>query len=374
MGITIGIDAREIQDGIKTGIGRALSVFLQYFSGIEDNNKCILFSNKPINGKFPHKIENAAGKGISTFHWDHFVLPSLLRKNKVDIFFSPYYKIPMRCPCKCVNTILDIMYLTYEPYRQLMNPLKRFYYRSFIRYACNSSNATLTCSAYSKSEIVAHLGIPPEKIKVVHLGIADFYKPLNDRDLIDSVKKKFNIAGDFILYVGNFKPHKNTDGLVAAYRIVRDVFPDIQLVMAGNKDRHFANIERLVREHNLNNSVIATGTLNEKEQVALYSSARVFVMPSFYEGFGYPALEAMACGTPVVSSNRASLPEVVGDAAIVVDPQRHNQIAGTIIKILGSSELANKLSQAGLNRVKNFSPEKTSQRLYELLVGTHHNG
>lgn len=372
----IGIDAREIQDGIFTGIGRALSVFLEYFSRQNDNNTCILFSSKPIPKEcvgFSSRIHAIVKKEKYMWLWDQTTLLHLIKKNKIDLFYSPYYKIPVLCPCPCVSAIFDLMYVYCEYYKRELSFLSLLYLKTFGWLMAHRADAIFTCSEYSKSEIIRFYGVKPGKIEVIYLGLDDIYKSVCDPDQIKTTKKKFNIDSDFILYTGNFKPHKNVETLIYAFDIVVKEFPDIKLVLSGAQKRHAKIIEELISSCQCKNNIIITGDIPIQDQVILYSAAKVFVMPSLYEGFGYPPLEAMACGTPVISSILTSLSEIVGDAGIRVDTRNQKQIAEKIIEVLKSPELASCLAKRGLEWSQQFTSTKYAKQLYELLLTTYNS-
>jgi glycosyltransferase involved in cell wall biosynthesis len=368
----IGIDGREIENGITTGIGRALSGFLSWFSRQSDSHTCTIFTTKRIDVPGSSRIVNQIAPLHATVVWDQLTLPRLLRESRADIFVSPYYKIPFLAPCPCVSWILDLMYLHYEPYRKSMSMAKRLHYRTIGWCMAHRSSMVLTCSEYSQRSIISFFHLPRERISIAPLAVAECYKPERDNKKIMAVRNKFSIAHDYILYAGNFKPHKNVEGVLAAFETVREKMPEIMLVLAGANEYGCERIRQLAKTSPFSNAVVMTGAVSLEEQVVLYSAARVLVMPSWFEGYGYPALEAMACGTPVVASSRTSVPEVVGNAGMLVDPSDPGKIAEAILAILASPERARKLSEQGLKRAKLCSEEIAGRKmleLYEKVIG-----
>jgi glycosyltransferase involved in cell wall biosynthesis len=186
-------------------------------------------------------------------------------------------------------------------------------------------------------------------------------------DRVKELMQRISIERDYILYTGNFKPHKNISGLLKSFKIVYDRFPEIALVLAGFADRHFDAITMEISNTGLDGSVMIISNISEADLPALYSGARLFVMPSLYEGFGYPPLEAMACGTPVVCSNATSLPEVVEDGALLVDARNPHNMAKAMIQILESPDLARSLSKKGFEQARIFSGDRYAKNLYDLL-------
>jgi glycosyltransferase involved in cell wall biosynthesis len=360
----LGIDAREIQNGITTGIGRALDVFLDYFAEADDENRCVLFSGVPLCKDYGLRVKSIVKKERFTFFWDQVTLSRLIKKQKIDLFFSPYYKIPLFCMRPCISTVFDLMYLYYDSIQPgKTSVLARFYYETIAKRMAHRSAAIYTCSHFTKSQIIKTYAVSPDKIKVIPLGIGKQFTPETDMIKIQEIKNRYHISSGYILYTGNAKPHKNLKTLLAAFKKIKALFPSLELVLAGPVPEQINGIVN----NEENSSVICTGKVLENDLPALYSGASVFVMASLYEGFGYPPLEALACGTPVVCSNVSSLPEVVGDAGLLVDPSDAQQMAESVIRVLQSSALAESMIKAGLVRAKEFGAEKTTGRLYELI-------
>jgi len=371
--LRLGIDAREIQDGIYTGIGRPLANFLQYFSGLKNDDTCILFTTKKIPIDFGAKVSNAVIAGSNTFIWDQWQLPQALKRQKVDIFYSPYYKIPLLKPCVTVSAILDLMYIAYAPYYKAMSPLGKLYYAVFGRLYTRRSDKILTSSKYSKKDIVRIYGVDEGKIMVIPLSVADFYFVPQETSMIEAVNKKFNIKARYILYMGNFKEHKNIACLVHAFAAIALEFPGVNLVLAGPKEHTYAGLVKIIQNNRLTDRVIFTGKIMESDNPQyLYQGAEVFVMPSLYEGFGLPPLEAMAGGVPVIASKATSLAEVMGDAGVLVNPNSASEIAGAIKKILQDPALKNELIKKGLARARAYETNKVAQEMYDFLINVYH--
>ena len=231
----------------------------------------------------------------------------------------------------------------------------------------HTASMIFTSSNYSKSEIINFYSVKEPRISVIYLGLSPLYKPLESRAEATIALNKFNISQPYLLYSGNFKPHKNVSSLIHAFTIVRDLYPKLQLVLAGRKDSHYFKLEPLIQSSTCSNDIIVTDYLTLDEQRLLYGAAELFVMPSLYEGFGYPPLEAMACGTPVVSSNATSLEEIVADSAFTVDAKNPPSLAKAITTILGSDQTRLKLIESGLINSRRFSQENYARSLYNLI-------
>jgi glycosyltransferase involved in cell wall biosynthesis len=366
--LRLGVDAREIQDGVYTGIGRPLFNFLKYFSVQENDDTCVLFSSKEIEIDLGPKISKVVMPQKSAFVWDQCLLPQAMKKAGVDLFYSPYYKIPLLKPCRSVSAILDLMYIAYGPYYKEMSLWRKFYYAIFGRSCAHRADKVLTCSQHSKNDIKRIYGVHEARIKVIPLSVASFFFTPHDHAKVSSIRKKFNISGRYILYVGNFKPHKNIDCLIHAFAAVAMEFPDAELVLAGPKEHAYKELVKMVQDHQLSDRVIFTDKIVESDGLQyLYQGAEIFVMPSFYEGFGIPPIEAMACGVPVVASSTTSIPEIVGDAGILVDPCNPSGIVVAIRKILLDPKLKQELIDKGTMRARAFESEKIAKEMYDFL-------
>jgi glycosyltransferase involved in cell wall biosynthesis len=367
----IGIDAREIERGVTTGIGRALKVFLDQFEELSTSHECILFSTVPLPYSSGSRIRNRVHPGHQTIVWDQLHLPRLIRQEQVDLFYSPYYKRPLLTDTPTVTAIFDLMYLVCECYADRLSFMARHYYATVGKLMAHRARAIFTCSHYSKEEIRAFYGLPDERVRVIPLGLDGKYRPENNPQVISEVCRRAGIERPYLLYSGSFKPHKNVPTLVAAFREIAKRRPEMQLVLAGSGGGDEERVRQMASSEGLTRRVIMTGPVSDDMQRALYSAAQVFVMPSLYEGFGYPPLEAMACGAPVVCSNVTSLPEVVGDAGILIDARDHHRIARGVLALVDSPQWRKQLQKKGLDRVRAFSERTYAQRLLELLLSVH---
>lgn len=363
----LGIDAREIENGVFTGVGRPLANFLDYFSKLENNDECILFSTKKIPLDFGSKIRNVIIRGKFTFYWDQIKLPTALKKEKIDIFYSPYYKVPLLASCPIVSAILDLMYLSWKEYRRKLSIGARLYYMIFGRCFAYKAHRVITDSEHSKKDIVKFYKISEKKIDVIPLSVNRIYNAEKDEIKINETKQKYGINKGYILFVGNFKPHKNVRTLTFAFKKIVDKLFDLQLLLVGPKEHTYEQLRNLVEDLSLQNKVIFTGKItNLYELKNLYNGAELFVTLSLYEGFGLPAAEAMACGVPVVVSNCTSLPEVVDDAGILVEPLNIEEIASAVLNLLENQQMRNELIRKGRERAEIFSQDRIAKRTYDL--------
>jgi len=235
----------------------------------------------------------------------------------------------------------------------------------------------IALSQSSKRHIMKALNISEDKINVTYMGVDKIFHPYHKRREILELKNGIGIKGNFILSVANFHPHKNLGRLLQAYHILRkDKGITYQLLLAGNPGRGHSELVRTVRKLGMGQEVIFAGYIPHHQMPLVYQAADLFVFPSLYEGFGLPILESMACGTPVVSSNAASLPEVVGRAGILVNPHDADEMAGTMYRILSDKSLAQDLIKKGLKQSKRFSWVQTAKEtlaIYEKAVPSRKN-
>ena len=359
--IRVGIDGRELAAGVRTGIGRYLIEVLRAASKREV--ECIVYGD--LKTRLPITLPKVTLQTIEshwTQWWDQVSLPLQLARDSISVFLSPYYKGPLYPPCPVVLTIHDLYFIRYPrkkwpAYGALTTRLARLY--------ASRAAAIIADSEYSKRSIVERLGVSPGKVTVIPVALGPEFKP---EPLTESVAYRYGIVPPYILYIGNFRPHKNLPRLIQAFANLSKALRDThQLVLAGGDREHRQTLEGLVRDLGISDRVCFPGLIEDSHLPAVYSGCTLFVLPSLEEGFGLPALEAMACGAPVVAGNRAAIPEVVDKAAILVDPENVPAMTEAIAQVLSVSDLRETLRQSGLARAMEFSSDRTSGRVLALL-------
>jgi glycosyltransferase involved in cell wall biosynthesis len=226
----------------------------------------------------------------------------------------------------------------------------------------------IAVSNATKQDLVALNGVPAEKIRVVHSGVDTFLQPVENPEEIARLKKRLGISGPYILHVGRVHLRKNLPRLVEAFHGIRDTLPGLTLVLAGREAWGHSQLLNQIRKFGLGDRVILPGYVADADLPALYSGASVYAFPSLYEGFGFPALEAMACGTPVVCANTSSLPEIVGDAALTIAPTDAIALSEAIARLLTDEELSTTLVERGKERVRQFTWEASARATLDTLV------
>jgi len=368
----IALDVRKLND---FGIGTYIRNLLKYLPLIDNDTEyfplCYAQDEELVRSLHPACTPvrvRAANYSLS----EHVTIPATLRRLRVDLFHTPHYVLPMLTPCRSVVTIHDVIHLLFPQY--LPSRFASHYARYMIRRSLEKAELVLTVSDSSKRDLLTFFEVPPEKIVVIPNGIDSSITEELPVEGLDRVKERFQIFGRTALFVGNIKPHKNVERLIAAFAKVREdeAFRDLTLIVVGDDISKYPSLRRTVERHRVRGFVRFFGFVPETTLVALYKIADVFVFPSLYEGFGLPPLEAMANGTPVVTSNISSLPEVVGEAALTVDPYNIDKIAAAIRQILTDRELRSRLVTDGYARAKQFSWEGTVNqihRAYQRVLG-----
>jgi glycosyltransferase involved in cell wall biosynthesis len=306
-------------------------------------------------------VERAAPYSIR----EQFTVPLRLLRERVDLFHSPHYVLPPLVTCLSVVTIHDCIHLVFPQY--LPGRLARVYARVFMRWAAMRSARVLTVSEASKHDILRFFHVPEAKVVVIHNAIDErFLAPPPDEEVF-RIRERFQLHEPFVLYAGNVKPHKNLERVIEAVaQLHANGFDQLKLLIIGNDISRYATLRRAVHAHNLHRYVRFLGFVPDQTLAILYRLSSVFVFPSLYEGFGLPPLEAMASGTPVVTSNVSSLPEVVGPAAVLVDPHDSHAIAEGIAHVLFDPQLRSSLRQRGLERAGAFSWEAAARALRDV--------
>lgn len=299
--------------------------------------------------------------------WTHGLLPWQAQRAKVDILHMPANVIPIFSPCHTVVTILDTTTLQTPQYFTFWY---RHYARVFIPLAAQYAAMILTLSEQSKRDIVQQLNVASNKVVVTYPAASPKFRPVSEQE-IARVKSQYGL-GSFILSVSALEPRKNIRRLLQAFALLRQSGFPFHLVHAGPPGWFFEDILAEANRLGLQDSVRFLGRVPLDDLVRLYNAASVFVYPSLYEGFGLPVLEAMACGCPVVTSSTSSLPEVAGDAGIMVDPYDIQQLADAIQKVLEDQALAQDMRQRGLKRANLFSWQRCAQEtaaVYRQVLG-----
>lgn len=286
------------------------------------------------------------------------------KKAEVTQFFN--YTIPAGTAGKKLTIIHDVAFLAHP--ETVTKRTYRWLSRN-IRSYCSRAEEILTVSEFSRQEIHRYLGIPLEKNQVVYNGVdTEQYHPDYSEEQIRASMAKYHVNGHYILYMGTLEPRKNIETLIKAYGILKETYAENipKLVLAGKKGWLYDSIFQMVQDLGLEKQVIFTGYVEAEDAAPLFCGAEMFVFPSLYEGFGIPPLEAMACGTPVITSDCSSLPEVVGSAGLMVPPMDAAALADKMELLITDHKLRARLKQAGIERAKQFTWEASAEKLVQI--------
>jgi glycosyltransferase involved in cell wall biosynthesis len=363
--VRIGIDARKLHD---FGIGTYIRNLLRQLARLDRDTQFIVLSRPSdsaalgsLGANFRIVPANAGNYSIA----EQVKVPLVLKREAVTLFHAPHYVLPPLVPCRSVVTIHDCIHLMFPQY--LPNRFAFTYARASIAFAARRATRVLTVSESSKRDILRFVDLPPEKIDVIYNAYDERFGIEPCEEDVIRVRERYQLHDQFVLYAGNVKPHKNLGRLIEAFHLVRQRGLDhLKLVLIGDEISKYAALRRAVHRHQLHKYVRFLGYLPEETLAVMYRLAAVFVFASLYEGFGLPPLEAMASGTPVVTSNLSSLPEVTGDAAVLVDPYDPRAIADGIYSVLTDDSLRRSLRAKGLARARQFSWEQSVRRVHEI--------
>jgi glycosyltransferase involved in cell wall biosynthesis len=321
----------------------------------------------PIKDKV--RISSCPASKLLRVCWEQAVLPEILKARRIDLFHGLAHSLPLRRSCRYVTTIHDLT--TYVMPEQ-HTPGRRSYLRWMIPQACRRAEGIIAVSENTRNDLVRLLRVPHEKIFVVPLGVDPTLRPVQDPDELLAVRQKYGLPKKFILYLGAIEPRKNLHTLVKAFQEAEDLHREFALVLAGSLGWGYGPLLRQVKSSAVRDRIIFPGYVSADDLAAVYGASSLFVYPSLYEGFGLPVLEAMACGTPVVTSNVSSLPEVAGDAALFVDPHSASELAAAMRRILAHEDVRQTLSRRGILRARAFDWDRTAlktREVYARLVG-----
>ena len=366
----IAIDAHSV--GAQLGGNESyITNLIESLADIDSVNRYTLYVTKPEAAKrFANRWPNFTLR--TTLPHTPLVrvpltLSAELRRHPVDLLHVQFTAPPF-CPCPVVASIHD---LSFKHLPKTFKRRSRMQLRLTVGQTARKAARILALSEYSRGDIIETYGIAPDRVLVTPPAAPGHFAPVTEATELARVRRNYGIEDEYILSVGSIQPRKNLARLIAAYASLRRLRPQAklpQLVLVGKKAWLFDETLRAAAEHDLTSVIIFTGYVPEADLPPLYSGARCFIYPSYFEGFGLPVLEAMQCGTPVIAGNRTSLPEVVGDAGLLVDPFDEQALALAMAGIIENSDLAAELRVKGLKRARDFSWRKTARMTLEVYM------
>lgn len=362
----IGVDGNEANVKNQVGVSVYTKNLLYWFAKSADKNtRFKIFLRQPPLDFLPKENQFFKYKVIRAgFLWSQLFLPlTLYLTNRVDVFFSPAHYSPRFCPCPTIVTVHDLSYF-YYPEEFLKKDLYQL--KNWTSYSILQAKKVISVSKTTKKDLMNFYHLPEEKIEVIYNGYEKQIQNPKSKSQHYISKLK-----PYILFVGTIQPRKNITVLIDAYAKLLEKYPDFRLIIAGKKGWLYEKIFDKVRRLNLKNKIIFAGHVSDEKLIDLYKDAFCFVIPSLYEGFGIPILEAMAYNCPVIASFASSLPEVGGEACLYFDPESPDDLLEKINQLLDSNELRNDLIKKGAGRIKSFSWKKSALATLEVLKSVY---
>lgn len=347
----IGIDARKYFD---FGHGTYIQNLVTAFNQIPSSHSFSLF----VSPEDFNRINFPAGWGKKLAPYGKYSIGEIAllgfyaRKTGIDIFHEPHYTLPIGLRGKSVVTIHDLIHLKFPEY---FNLSQRLYAKTIIGHAVRNAGIVITISETTKKDILATFKAEEKKIRVVYNGVGKGFCKMEDRQRLNDFREKFGLKNPYILYVGNIKPHKNIPALLRAFKNLRSAGQEIELAFVGELLFAQASMKQMANELGIASAIKDLGKLSHDDLVCSYNAAEVFVLPSFYEGFGATVLEAMTCGTPTIVSNGGSLPEIAGDASVVFELNKEGSLEDALRNVLHDLKLKGELISKGEKNVQRFT-------------------
>ena len=372
----------------EAGIGNYVRSLLDAMLALDkENDYTLITSGRPTRERPFPDAPNARGRSVLIpdrylnvlwYRW-RAPLPANLFTGKIDIYHGPDFVLPpLSSKIRKVVTIHDLAFLEHPEYAV---PSLAEYLKKVVPESVAAADVVAAVSHDAAQTLMKHFQTPREKITIIPNGLRPHFKRITDPILLGATANKFGLKHPLVLGVGTLEPRKNHLGLIKAFHQAQSDKKNrpAMLALAGGHGWLYEETKQLVADLKLEKKVRFLGRVSDLELAVLYSLADVFAFPSFFEGFGVPPLEAMACGAPVITSNTSSLPEVVGDAALTVDPHNIDELAKAITRLLGNEKLRDELRQKGFEHVQLYTWPKAAQKMldtYQLLYNgaTHYSG
>lgn len=362
----IGVMANTLNYN-KTGSGQYLYNLMKCILEIDRNNEYVLLNYENYSSNLSAdnlKIKKIARPFGRTPLWN-LLLPFKTINQGFDLVFNPTQTPTfLSFSSPYIITVFDMSPILLPETR--WGKREKIYYTHFFHRNLKVAKKIIAISENTKKDLIDLYHLPSDKIKVIYLAADKRFKPAESAAAVAEIRKKYELNYPYLLFVGTLEPRKNIPNLIEAFNKIKDKNSKLKLLLVGKKGWKFESIFNLINALKLNERVIYVGYVQDEDIPLLINAAELFVYPSIYEGFGLPPLEAMACGTPVITSDISSLPEVAGDAGIMVDPYNVNELADEIIKVLNNNKLKEELSRKGQERTKLFSWEKCAKETLEV--------
>ena len=356
--MNVAVDARNLI-GSRTGVGRYLQKLLEDFTEISDDS-FFIYSHDVIVEKIEHDRYHYKVLSGHPLVWKQLLMPVHQLRYNYDLVFVPTYSSPVFYPGKVLLTIHDLIFTKHPEWANWKQAVR---FRAIVPKTAKFADRIIAVSEATRKDIIELTGVSSTKIDVVYLGVEDKFRSLTE-DTLNIFRDKYNIRYPYILHVGSIHPRRNIKRLCQVFRRLKEEKKiNHHLVLAGLDLDHTSQLSSYLELPDIH----WVGYVPEEDLVGFFNAADLFIYPSLYEGFGLPVLEAMACGTPVITSNVSSLPEVAGDAALLIEPDDEEDMMRAISRILSEKSLAREMAEKGLERSKQYTWEKTSEQTLQII-------
>lgn len=353
-----------------TGIGRVTLELARAFETLTDEVEVVLLLAGGLGVLSDTPLEHHTLPGCrmlpGLLTLGHGLIPLMAKRLKLDIIHDPTAVTPMLFGAggaRIVSSVHDVIPISYP---QNSSTLDTLIYTRWLPFKLPRVDAIITDSEHAKSDIVRLMHVPSEQVHVTYYGARDLFRPIPLDEARTTLRTQFNIDFPYLLYVGNLTKRKNIELALRGFAQIHTQFPDVRFVVVGPSTFRQTPVGAIAESLGIADKVVVTGAVPDAALPVIYSAAEVFVFPSFYEGFGLPVVEAMACGTPVITSNATSLPEVVGDAGFMVDPNSVDEMVTALTRVLNDPQLRQTMREKGLERTKQFTWKRTAQQTIEV--------
>ena len=373
----IGIEAQRIFRKKKHGMDMVALESIRALQRLDTENEYYVFTNTGEDRDCLRESENVKIISFDGAYpvWEQVKLPREVKRHQLDLLHCTSNTAPLRCPVPLLVTVHDIIYFEkhpllasgYTPYQRFGNLYRRYVVRRILK----SARKIITVSHYEEKNFLDRFPRVKDKLEVVYNGVGRHFQRVAHPDTLQAIRQKYRLPDNYLMFLGNTDPKKNSEHTIVAFvKAVREARLDFQLVV-GDFDRDI--VAGYLKKYGLEDAmdrVHFPGYLDNQDMPAIISMAEFYLYPSKRESFGIPIIEAMACGTPVITSNRASMPEVGGDAALFADPYSVDDLKDKIIQLAGDEKLREKLTVLGLERAKKFSWEESARSLLDLYAAS----
>lgn len=360
------------------GISNYIQQLLYHLADVDQDNRYSVFlGDRRFSGDERLRLQISR---LPTEHpevrilWEQIIQPAVLVSQQIDLLHAPAFVVPLLSVCPTVVTIHDLSFIHFP---EAFRPWKRLYLSRFTAWSVRKAQRVIAVSESTRQDVISCFGLPAGQVEVVHNGVDGRFRPLPEAD-VESFRLRRGLPGRFILFIGTLEPRKNLETLLRAFALLlakyRNSPGDLpRLIIGGAKGWYYERVFATVEELELTRYVIFPGYITQEELPWWYGAATLFVYPSYYEGFGLPVLEAMRCGTPVITSNASALAEVAGEAGLLVEPMDAEGLAEAIYRLLQDGTSSAQLRQLGLDRSARFSWERTAREtasVYRRVLGS----